>query len=177
MPAFSPTIGKFGDVTARGKPWTLWYKRHRKQFYIIASSILVVLLVVTDWQQPFVIALTQADGVSIVHETVYEERFGYTDALNNMGAKIQLDTKCLGGANCRYAARNYKHSAVITGSTPLIGTELTIPDIRAGFSYVLAALLAEGTTTLHNMQLIQRGYENFADKLASLGADMTVTNS
>ena len=131
----------------------------------------------TDWQQPFVIALTQADGVSIVHETVYEERFGYTDALNNMGAKIQLDTKCLGGANCRYAARNYKHSAVITGSTPLIGTELTIPDIRAGFSYVLAALLAEGTTTLHNMQLIQRGYENFADKLASLGADMTVTNS
>ena len=49
MPAFSPTIGKFGDVTARGKPWTLWYKRHRKQFYIIVSSALVVLLILTGW--------------------------------------------------------------------------------------------------------------------------------
>jgi UDP-N-acetylglucosamine 1-carboxyvinyltransferase len=131
----------------------------------------------TDWQQPFVIALTQAKGVSVVHETVYEERFGYTEALNDMGAEIQLFTQCLGGSDCRYISRNYKHSAVIVGPTPLHGAELTIPDLRGGFSYVLAALLAEGTSQLHNTSLIQRGYEHFLDKLTAVGADFSTPSA
>ncbi len=126
----------------------------------------------TDWQQPFVIVLTQAEGVSIVHETVYEQRFGYVDALNRMGAKIQLYRECLGGLKCRFGQRNYKHSAVIAGPTPLHGAEIHIPDLRAGFSYVIAALTAEGVSTLTGTELIQRGYENLNAKLAALGADL-----
>jgi len=126
----------------------------------------------TDYQQPFVIALTQAQGVSIVHETVYEQRFGYVDALNRMGAQIQLYRECLGGLKCRFGQRNYKHSAVIVGPTPLHGTQIEIPDLRAGFSYVIAACVADGVSTLTNTGLIERGYENLIPKLRALGADI-----
>jgi len=126
----------------------------------------------TDYQQPFVIALTQADGVSIVHETVYEQRFGYVEALNRMGAQIQLFRECLGGLPCRFGQRNYTHSAVIVGPTPLRGAEIHIPDLRAGFSYVIAALVAEGESTLTNTGLIERGYENLVEKLRALGAQI-----
>jgi UDP-N-acetylglucosamine 1-carboxyvinyltransferase len=83
----------------------------------------------------------------------------------------------LGGSDCRYISRNYKHSAVIVGPTPLHGAELTIPDLRGGFSYVLAALLAEGTSQLHNTSLIQRGYEHFLDKLTAVGADFSAPST
>jgi UDP-N-acetylglucosamine 1-carboxyvinyltransferase len=129
----------------------------------------------TDWQQPFVICLTQAQGVSIVHETVYEQRFGYVEALNRMGAKIQLYRECLGGLKCRFGQRNWRHSAVIAGPTPLRGDEIPIPDLRAGFSYVIAALAAEGVSTLTNTGLIERGYENLAGKLNALGAEIVET--
>jgi UDP-N-acetylglucosamine 1-carboxyvinyltransferase len=124
----------------------------------------------TDWQQPFVVVLTQAHGVSIVHETVWEERFTYVSALNQMGAKIQLHRECLGNMHCRFGQRNHLHSAVIAGPTPLKGAEINVPDLRAGFSYVIAALAAEGTSTIHNIGIIGRGYENFLEKLKSLGA-------
>jgi UDP-N-acetylglucosamine 1-carboxyvinyltransferase len=130
----------------------------------------------TDWQQPFVIALTQATGVSIVHETVYEQRFGYIEALNRMGAQIQIYRECLGRIPCRFGQRNYQHSAVIVGPTPLHGAEINIPDLRAGFSYVIAALTAEGTSTLTNTNLIQRGYENLIPKLHALGAEVISTD-
>ncbi len=131
----------------------------------------------TDWQQPFVVALTQADGVSIVHETVYEDRFGYVNALNRMGAKIQLYRECLGSVHCRFGQRNYLHSAVIVGPTPLAGADIHIPDLRAGFSYIIAALAAEGVSTVSNMSLIRRGYENLLGKLRGLGADVAVADS
>jgi UDP-N-acetylglucosamine 1-carboxyvinyltransferase len=128
----------------------------------------------TDWQQPFVVALTQAEGVSIVHETVYEDRFGYTSALNDMGAQIQLYRECLGGRSCRFGRRNHLHSAVIVGPTPLRGTKIHVPDLRAGFSYVIAALVADGRSTITNVGLIRRGYDSFEDKLLALGADLDV---
>ncbi|OKJ06133.1 UDP-N-acetylglucosamine 1-carboxyvinyltransferase [Kitasatospora sp. CB01950] len=124
----------------------------------------------TDWQQPLVVALTQATGLSIVHETVYESRLGFTGALNQMGAHIQLYRECLGGTPCRFGARNFKHSAVVSGPSKLMGGELVIPDLRGGFSYLIAALAAEGTSTVHGIDLINRGYENFMDKLRDLGA-------
>ena len=73
----------------------------------------------TDWQQPLVVALTQANGLSIVHETVYENRFGFTSALREMGAQIQLYRECLGGLPCRFGQRNFRHSAVISGPSKL----------------------------------------------------------
>ncbi len=124
----------------------------------------------TDWQQPLVVALTQAKGLSIVHETVYEKRFGFTEALNQMGAQVQLFRECLGDAECRFGQRNFKHSAVISGPTPLKAADITVPDLRGGFSHLIAALAAEGTSTVHGIGIIDRGYEDFRGKLAALGA-------
>ena len=124
----------------------------------------------TDWQQPLVVALTQARGLSIVHETVYEQRLGYTEALNKMGATIQVYRDCLGGTPCRFGRRNFKHSAVIAGPSKLHAADLVIPDLRAGFSHLIAALAAEGTSRVYGVDLINRGYEDFEGKLAALGA-------
>jgi UDP-N-acetylglucosamine 1-carboxyvinyltransferase len=124
----------------------------------------------TDWQQPMVVALTQARGLSIVHETVYERRLGYTEALGQMGATIQVYRECLGGTPCRFGRRNFKHSAVIAGPSKLHAADLRIPDLRAGFSHLIAALAAEGTSTVYGVSLIKRGYEDFEAKLAGLGA-------
>lgn len=124
----------------------------------------------TDWQQPLVVALTQTSGLSIIHETVYENRLGFTGALNDMGATIQLYRECLGGLPCRFGQRNFIHSAVVPGPTKLHGAEITVPDLRGGFSYLIAALAAEGESTVHGVDLIYRGYEQFQDKLDALGA-------
>jgi len=124
----------------------------------------------TDWQQPLVVALTQARGLSIVHETVYEQRLGYTEALNTMGATIQVYRDCLGGTPCRFGRRNFKHSAVIAGPSKLHAADLVIPDLRAGFSHLIAALAAEGTSRVYGVDLINRGYEDFESKLSALGA-------
>ncbi|EYR65007.1 UDP-N-acetylglucosamine 1-carboxyvinyltransferase [Actinotalea ferrariae CF5-4] len=127
----------------------------------------------TDWQQPLVVALTQANGLSIVHETVYENRFGFTDALRGMGATIQVYRECLGGHPCRFGQRNFYHSAVISGPTPLAAADIEVPDLRGGFSHLIAALAAKGTSSVRGIQLIDRGYEHFLDKLTSLGAEFS----
>ena len=127
----------------------------------------------TDWQQPLVVALTQAKGISIVHETVYEQRFGFTDALVEMGANIQIYRECLGGTPCRFGQRNFNHSAVISGPSSLKGADIRVPDLRGGFSHMVAALAAEGTSNVTNVQLISRGYEHFLQKLTDLGADFS----
>ena len=127
----------------------------------------------TDWQQPLVVALTQADGVSIVHETVYENRFGFTGALRKMGATIQVYRECLGGTACRFGQRNFYHSAVISGPTPLRGADIVVPDLRGGFSHLIAALAAQGTSRVEGINLIDRGYEHFMSKLGSLDAKVT----
>src|SRR4029079_15071777 len=125
----------------------------------------------TDWQQPMVVALTQAHGLSIVHETEYERRLGYTEALGSMGATIQVYRHCVGGTPCRFGRRNFRHSAVIAGPSKLHATDLVIPDLRAGFSHLIAALAAEGTSRVFGINLIPRGYEDFEAKLAALGAN------
>jgi UDP-N-acetylglucosamine 1-carboxyvinyltransferase len=124
----------------------------------------------TDWQQPFTVLLTQSQGMSVVHETLYEDRFGYTQALRQMGADIGLYSKCLGELQCRFREREYFHSAIIRGPTPLHGATLDIPDIRAGCSYIVAALCARGTSVAYGIEHIERGYEQLDAKLRMLGA-------
>jgi UDP-N-acetylglucosamine 1-carboxyvinyltransferase len=126
----------------------------------------------TDWQQPFVVALTQAQGTSIVHETVYEGRFGYTKALVDMGADITLFSNCLGEVTCRFKGQNHKHSAVITGPCQLHAEQIEVPDIRAGLAFVVAALVAEGTSVLTGIHHLDRGYERLQEKLQGVGAKM-----
>jgi len=124
----------------------------------------------TDWQQPFTVLLTQADGLSVIHETIYEDRFGYTAALAEMGAHLEQYTKCLGEVSCRFREKQYYHSCLVRGPTPLHATVLDIPDIRAGCSYILAALSAEGTSQVYGIEHIERGYEDLHLKLQDLGA-------
>lgn len=126
----------------------------------------------TDWQQPFVVLLTQAEGTSVVHETVYEGRFGYAKELAAMGAEITLFSNCLGEVECRFKGHNYKHSAVINGPTPLEALDMEVPDIRAGLALVVAALIAKGTSTLTGIEHLARGYENLEAKLKYCGAQI-----
>ncbi len=128
----------------------------------------------TDWQQPLIVALTQAEGVSVIHETVYENRFGFTDALVEMGANIVVHKDGLESVTRRVPRRKLEQAAVITGPTPLHGADVRVPDLRGGFSYLIAALTAEGRSTVTNLGIISRGYEHFIDKLEALGAQFTL---
>ncbi|MFT4212357.1 MAG: UDP-N-acetylglucosamine 1-carboxyvinyltransferase [Microbacterium sp.] len=128
----------------------------------------------TDWQQPLIVALTQAHGRSIVHETVYENRFGFTDALVKMGARIQVYPNGLQEGPRRVPRRSLEQAAVIEGPTPLTAADITVPDLRGGYSHVIAALTASGVSTVRNIGIIRRGYADFLDKLSGLGADFDV---
>jgi UDP-N-acetylglucosamine 1-carboxyvinyltransferase len=128
----------------------------------------------TDWQQPTVVSLTQASGLSVLHETVYEDRFGYTEDLRRMGADIGVFSKCLGELPCRFRNHSERHSAVIKGATALTATHIVMPDIRAGMAQVIAAAVAEGESTLEGIHHLERGYEHFWDKLSSVGANFTL---
>ncbi|HEX7835289.1 MAG TPA: UDP-N-acetylglucosamine 1-carboxyvinyltransferase [Pseudolysinimonas sp.] len=128
----------------------------------------------TDWQQPLIVALTQAEGVSVVHETVYENRLGFTEALVEMGADIVVHNDGLESLTRRVPRRKLEQAAVITGPTPLHGADVRVPDLRGGFSYLIAALTAEGTSRVTNLGIISRGYEHFFEKLEALGADFSI---
>lgn len=126
----------------------------------------------TDWQQPFSTVLTQAQGVSLVHETIFESRLSYTEDLVKMGANINLYSKCLGEAPCRFKNRNHLHSAVIIGPTPLEGQSFHLrTDIRSGMALVIAGAVAKGITFLSNIQELERKYENLLGQLNHLGVD------
>jgi UDP-N-acetylglucosamine 1-carboxyvinyltransferase len=130
----------------------------------------------TDWQQPLVVALTQAEGTSIVHETVYENRFGFTESLNKMGGNIEIHQDGIASITRRVPRRKLEQAAVIVGPTPLHGADIRVPDLRGGFSHLIAALAATGTSTISNVGIIARGYEHFIDKLRDLGADFELAD-
>ena len=124
----------------------------------------------TDWQQPFAILLTQANGISIIHETVYENRLGYLKDLRKLGAKVQTTTHSLGSLPNRFKDGNHEIGAIISGPTPFtaIKEPLHIPDLRAGLAYIIAAAMAKGTSTLTGIENIERGYGNIVPRLAAL---------
>jgi UDP-N-acetylglucosamine 1-carboxyvinyltransferase len=110
-----------------------------------------------DIIQPFALLLTQAAGVSLVHDWMYDGRLRYVQELQKMGANITvLDP----------------HRILIVGPTPLYGKEITSYDIRAGATVVIAALLAEGTSTIQNIAQVDRGYERLDERLGALGASI-----
>jgi UDP-N-acetylglucosamine 1-carboxyvinyltransferase len=109
----------------------------------------------TDLQAPLAVLMTQAAGESTIHETIYSDRLEYTAELVKMGAQIEV-------ADARHAR--------IAGPTPLHGRTVQIPDLRAGATLVVAALSAEGTSTISGVEHVDRGYEAFESKLVGLGA-------
>jgi UDP-N-acetylglucosamine 1-carboxyvinyltransferase len=123
----------------------------------------------TDWQTPLMVLFTQAEGMSVLHETVYEDRFVYVPALKAMGGEIGLFATCLGGPACRFHDTSYLHSAVVRGPSKLQGAEVDVPDVRAGFSGVIAAAAASGPTLMHGVRHLERGYHRPAEQLRSLG--------
>jgi UDP-N-acetylglucosamine 1-carboxyvinyltransferase len=123
----------------------------------------------TDWQPPLIVLMTQAEGMSVIHETVYEDRLGYVEALTAMDAEIELFDTCLGGPACRFHDSSAVHSAVVRGVSKLHGAEVTIPDVRAGFSSVIAAAVADGPSLLHGIHHLERGYHRPFETLESLG--------
>jgi UDP-N-acetylglucosamine 1-carboxyvinyltransferase len=123
----------------------------------------------TDWQPPLIVLMTQAEGMSVIHETVYEDRLGYVESLTVMGAEVELFDTCLGGPACRFHDTNAPHSAVVRGVSKLRGAEVTVPDVRAGFSSVIAAAVADGPSTLHGIHHLERGYHRPFETLEALG--------
>ncbi|RHO20581.1 UDP-N-acetylglucosamine 1-carboxyvinyltransferase [Amedibacterium intestinale] len=110
----------------------------------------------TDIQQPLTALLTQAQGQSIVTETIYTERFKHCFELEKMGAKINVMTP----------------SSFINGPTPLSGAEVSATDLRCGACLVIAGLIADGVTTIRNIYHIERGYEHIVEKLTAIGAQI-----
>ena len=108
----------------------------------------------TDLQQPFTVLLTQCSGKSKVEETIWENRFMHIAYLNQLGADITIKNQ----------------TATIIGPTNLKGTSVVATDLRAGAAMVAAALIAEGKTTITNVEHILRGYENIVSKLKDVGA-------
>ncbi|GAA3658482.1 UDP-N-acetylglucosamine 1-carboxyvinyltransferase [Nonomuraea antimicrobica] len=127
----------------------------------------------TDWQTPLMVLFTQSHGMSVLHETVFENRLVYVPALQKMGCEIEVFDQCLGGPACRYHDTNARHSAVVRGVSRLKGADVTLPDIRAGFSAVLAAAVADGPSTLRGVHHIERGYHRPFEQFVSLGLNIT----
>ncbi|MBL7058382.1 UDP-N-acetylglucosamine 1-carboxyvinyltransferase [Patescibacteria group bacterium] len=112
----------------------------------------------TDLQPPFTLLATQANGTTLVHETIYDQRLLFTDMLNHMGADIITFDP---------------HRVRVTGPTKLYGHKLISPDLRAGITLILAGLIATGTTQIDNIYQVDRGYENIDQRLKALGANIT----
>ena len=112
----------------------------------------------TDLGQPMTVLLTQADGVSIFEETIWENRMGHIKYLQKMGANIRLNDK----------------TAIVMGPTDLKGEEVVATDLRAGAAMVVAGLSASGTTIINDIEHILRGYENIVEKLTAVGADIKI---
>jgi UDP-N-acetylglucosamine 1-carboxyvinyltransferase len=124
----------------------------------------------TDWQSPLFVLMTQAHGMSVLHETVFEDRVRYPAmVVSAMGGEIELFETCLGGPACRFHDSNAVHSAVVRGVSKLRGAVVDIPDVRAGFSGVIAAAIADGASRIGGVHHLERGYNRPFETLQSLG--------
>jgi len=131
----------------------------------------------TDWQQPLAVLLTQAEGISVVHETIYEDRFGYVEDLNSIGAKIEDLKDCPDGRWCRFAAKGVPHVVKISGPTELKGGgKFSVRDLRSGMVNIIAALVAKGESEIDGVEEIDRGYEKIDERLKKLGAEIRRTD-
>ncbi len=132
----------------------------------------------TDWQGPWTILMTKANGVSTIHETVYENRFSYVEELEKMGVGLKLynpkveNPEKLYNFNIDDDSDNFFHALRIIGPMKPHNAVLMVSDLRAGATLVLAALSAKGESVIFGLDHLDRGYENFDKRLKSLGADI-----
>jgi len=130
----------------------------------------------TDWQPLWTVLMTQAHGKSIIHETIFENRFGYVSYLQKMGARIEFfnpkvkNPKDFYNFDLKDDRPEYFHAIRVLGPVELKGEAIDVPDIRAGATLILAALTAKDKTVLSHISHIDRGYENLDGRLRKLGA-------
>lgn len=150
------TLSKFG----------VKYKLEKNTLTVTGGKLKATEKVVTDvWPgfptdliAPMIVLATQAKGVTIIHDWMYESRMFFVDKLLSMGAKVEIADP---------------HRVLVYGPTKLFGQRLDTPDIRAGIAIVIAALTATGKSQIDKAELIERGYENIVERLSTLGAQIT----
>lgn len=128
----------------------------------------------TDWQQNWVVLMTQAQGVSTLHERVFENRFAFVSELQKLGANIEYDTTPVLNPKQYYhftydPEKVYKQAIKIYGPQQLHSGVLTVTDLRAGATLAIAALLVPGETIVNGVSILERGYERFVEKVTQLG--------
>lgn len=131
----------------------------------------------TDWQQNWVVLMTQANGVSTLHERVFENRFAFVSELQKLGANIEYDTTPVVNPKQYYhftydPEKVYKQAIKIYGPQQLHSGVLTVTDLRAGATLAIAALLAQGESIVNGVSILERGYERFVEKVTELGGDI-----
>ena len=131
-----------------------------KEYRAIDIKTLVYPGFATDLQQIMATFLTQCKGRSVIEETIYENRFQNLAELNKMGANTSI--------------RQDNRKATIKGKTKLIGTDVMATDLRGGASLLVAALIADGVTTIDNISYILRGYDKIVEKLTAVGAKIEI---
>ncbi len=167
-----PNVFRKVGITVERKGDDIFIPAH-KDGYEIQNYIDGSILTISDAPWPgftpdllsiILVVATQARGSALIHQKMFESRLFFVDKLIDMGAKIILCDP---------------HRATVIGhnfESPLKATTMTSPDIRAGISLLIAALSAKGTSTIHNIEQIDRGYENIDDRLRAIGAKITRVN-
>lgn len=131
----------------------------------------------TDWQPNWAVLMTQAHGESIIHERVFENRFSYVDELRKLGAEIDYIKMPIKNPGNYFffnlkPGKIYNQAVKIKGPQDLHGGVLDIADLRAGATLAIAALVAKGESVVDGASILERGYENFIEKVTSLGGDI-----
>jgi len=131
----------------------------------------------TDWQQNWVVLMTQAQGVSTVHERVFENRFAFVSELQKLGAHIEYDETPVNDPKQYYhfayeSTKIYRQAIKIFGPQQLHSGVLTVTDLRAGATLAIAALLVPGESIVNGVSILERGYERFVEKVTLLGGDI-----
>lgn len=165
-----------GGIKVEGKNIRFFYKGPLRGTDVVTSPHPGFM---TDWQAPWAILMTQAKGISTIHETVFENRFGYVGELAKLGARIEFFKPEEKSSLTRYQFNtgdksfvNNKQAIRIHGETTLHNGVLEVSDLRAGASLLIAAAVAGGESIVMGASVIDRGYENIDKKLKLLGADI-----
>jgi UDP-N-acetylglucosamine 1-carboxyvinyltransferase len=155
LAAFVDTLGRIGVGVSCGVDTIEVSGADRERYRAVDIETAPYPGLATDLQSPTCVLLTQSHGSSQVHEAIFEDRLEFLGELRRMGARVDISDP---------------HHATIHGPSPLHGAEVEIGDLRAGASMILAALAAEGTSTIHGAHHVHRGYENIGRKFQELGA-------
>lgn len=163
-----------GGVEEKNGGIKFFYKNGLKPTKVVTSFYPGFM---TDWQGPWSVLMTRARGDSVVHETVYENRFSYVAELEKMGARLKLFNPKIKNPEKIYNFNinddnDYPHALKISGPSKLHNAILNVSDLRAGATLVLAALSANGESVISGLEHLDRGYEDFDKRLRKLGANI-----